>query len=104
MPETQTTPTPGPWKIERDRLGLGTVVGADGFEIMTVCDDPEVVEQDEANLRLIAAAPELYEAATYALEQYLKPGWENHEQVILKLATAVNKLRTSIAKAEGRHD
>ncbi|MCO2149841.1 hypothetical protein [Pseudomonas aeruginosa] len=58
--------TPGPWEIERYSDGLIQIVG----DVRIVSDDEEnvttVVEAvsrgDEANARLIAAAPELLEA------------------------------------------
>ncbi|WP_241356379.1 hypothetical protein [Pseudomonas aeruginosa] len=64
--------TPGPWEIERYSDGLIQIVG----DVRIVSDDEEnvttvveaVARGDEANARLIAAAPELLEALTEAAE------------------------------------
>lgn len=86
MPQVKTAYTPGPWKIgKRD-----TVVGKDNFEICdpdqgphlhekfnankghwgstpgAYIDRPE--EEIQANTRLIAAAPEMFEAIKQHLE------------------------------------
>ena len=62
-----TKHTPGPWEIERYSDGLIQIVG----DLKVISDDEEhfttVVEQisatnEEANARLIAAAPDLLEA------------------------------------------
>ncbi|MDI3856369.1 hypothetical protein QK383_10405 [Pseudomonas aeruginosa] len=65
--------TPGPWEIERYSDGLIQIVG----NIRAVSEHEEhvtnVVEAvtmgDEANARLIAAAPELLEALQVCIEQ-----------------------------------
>ncbi|HGP1135696.1 TPA: hypothetical protein ACLF0I_003535 [Pseudomonas aeruginosa] len=65
--------TPGPWEIERYSDGLIQIVG----DVRIVSDDEEnvttvveaVARGDEANARLIAAAPELLEALQVCIQQ-----------------------------------
>lgn len=65
--------TPGPWEIERYSGGLIQIVG----DVRIVSDDEEnvttvveaVARGDEANARLIAAAPELLEALQVCIQQ-----------------------------------
>ncbi len=85
--------TPGPWEIERYSDGLIQIVG----DVRIVSDDEEnvttVVEAvsrgDEANARLIAAAPELLDAlvALVECEQTTPELWEAARAAIAK-ATA----------------
>jgi hypothetical protein len=81
--------TPGPWQAKR-----GTIVGEAGAgRIVAILDT--VDEHDDANARLIAAAPELLEAARM-LEPLLASDKSNdwNEELVT--------LRAGIAKAEGR--
>ncbi len=65
--------TPGPWEIERYSDGLIQIVG----DVRIVSDDEEnvttvveaVARGDEANARLISAAPELLEALQVCIQQ-----------------------------------
>lgn len=87
-------PTPGPWEI-RDGLIYGIEDGA-SYLVCDVVGDPSaaVNEQDEANARLIAAAPELMEACKQMLK-WIDCGCDPSGK---SLASA----RAAIAKAEGR--
>lgn len=92
--------TPGPWKLiphrEDDRLTM--VIGNDGtFHGRFVCNVATISpghHEDQANARLIAAAPELLEAAVGALIRF-----RHYEQnlggadgdVILELELAIAK-------------
>ncbi|MFW5186153.1 hypothetical protein ACOANO_30180 [Pseudomonas aeruginosa] len=85
--------TPGPWEIERYSDGLIQIVG----DVRIVSDDEEnvttvveaVARGDEANDRLIVAAPELLEAlvALVECEQTTPELWEAARAAIAK-ATA----------------
>lgn len=90
--------TPGPWSVEKGAKGLW--IGADALACRTVavttnyCGD----EQRLANARLIAAAPELLEAAQDALAgwNYIRAahgdlygvGWDRVEKT---LSAAITK-------------
>lgn len=60
-------PTPGPWRLEllpkgkRGGMGGYLILGADGLPFMS-----QLPEGQEANARLIAAAPDLLEACKQA--------------------------------------
>lgn len=56
---TETKWTPGPWKLK----GAGSIMGADDVLVATTGYRVAVgSDEDESSARLIAAAPELYEA------------------------------------------
>lgn len=89
--------TPGPWHVQRGNSS-NPMVGTDEVSIAEVLDDvhPDT-EQQEANARLIAAAPELLAACQMLLarieqlqDQWGKEGFTD--------ATA-RLLREAIAKA-----
>lgn len=100
-----TKHTPGPWDVEIDERiderGLyyvagynihsredGAVVGIEG-----ICCGP----RDEANARLIAAAPELLAACAGLLDALRTSGVSNGA-----IRFAEDQARAAIAKAEGR--
>ena len=94
-------PTPGPWiaskptgDTEPITWGHVDVEGGSGGLIATTWND-----DDLANARLIAAAPELLEAAKAALAKLTDiERYGEHADNPLPV-----QLRTVIAKAEGRH-
>lgn len=63
--------TPGPWGIDTRRVIKDRVVSSNGLTV--ACTDGNSSEENEANARLIAAAPELLEALrkTNELLKYL---------------------------------
>lgn len=65
--KSETKHTPGPWRASRDRLSGNHGIVGDGMWFAkiswTVRDD-----RNEADARLIAAAPELLDAANLAME------------------------------------
>ncbi|HGP4249070.1 TPA: hypothetical protein ACLM19_005256 [Pseudomonas aeruginosa] len=90
--------TPGPWEIERYSDGLIQIVG----DVRIVSDDEEnvttvveaVARGDEANARLISAAPELLEGLKKALEpleMYHAYGWPDRDGVIGQIKSAIAK-------------
>lgn len=64
--------TPGPWRLNRQRVEYGPYVAGDGWCVAIVLRDP--VEQ-EANARLIAAAPELLVALEQLVEAHDGAWW-----------------------------
>ena len=86
--------TPGPWETRLDEPYWLRVFGSDGHAIAKVYLDDAPVEdyntRQEANARLIAAAPELLQALKGVV--YIA----NRETVEFDAA------RAAIAKAEGR--
>lgn len=91
--------TPGPWRVEDQRKAISrwVIVTGEGGSVAECAPAGPWVSNEtaDANARLIAAAPDLLEAAKMALEMYrqLQPvgGWQ-----------AVHDfLHAAIAKAEG---
>lgn len=93
--------TPGPWAVGGESGNDGEaeeIVAAD----RTICwtadtftdeEGAAITDEDRANARLIAAAPELLAACKYLLENAEAAGWSE-----FMLADA----RAAIANAEGR--
>jgi hypothetical protein len=117
--ETETTAhTPGPWfEIE------GRVYGADGFEVVDATQGPHLhkdhdgskghwgstpgshVEREEdeeaANARLIAASPDLLEAAKRAYITFRRSNYKSGDSRDENESYAIQGLVIAIAKAEG---
>lgn len=101
---THKTHTPGPWKENSDS-DIATVLShpyaivALGVIVADVTDVPE----QEANARLIAAAPDLLEALTdlYAAVARLMLDDPTHHEIADKTAAAGLKAHAAIAKARG---
>ncbi|HEY6991137.1 MAG TPA: hypothetical protein VH369_22260 [Bryobacteraceae bacterium] len=112
--------TPGPWAVEPDTDGRYVIAETEFWFIVT--NSPYDDEEAEGNAALIAAAPELYEAATTALgwlEEYRdsivdaatyngddgKPDLETLDENVRDdvngLDEAIGSLRAAITKAEG---
>jgi hypothetical protein len=93
--------TPGPW-IPVMKLGFPTIQAASGERVADIiCQagkrhSQNGVEELGANARLIAAAPELLEAAKEALSWFLM--WEENEETA---QPEIERLSKAIAKAEG---
>lgn len=88
--------TPGPWSVARH--GYGTFYEAHAFIEHSVCGIwwPDGNVEQEANARLIAAAPELLEALKRLTEgMEASGGWDGDDE---DFDTAMK----AIAKAEGR--
>ena len=102
---SKTKFTPGPWTS-----GIRGVLGALRFsvapendfgKIVSICGDYGAEDKEEsiANARLIAAAPDMYEALEAAILEYGKPGgpWN----VPSSPGSWIEKARAAIAKARG---
>ena len=90
--------TPGPWTIEgtgilndpRNGASVGTTrIGTGGYGEIELIDG---TNEPDYNARLIAAAPELYDAARAVLD-----AWRGGD-----LAAAVRGLQSAVDKAEGK--
>ncbi len=94
--------TPGPWKfgdLSRE------VVASDGTSISAPPEDCGHCEHWESDARLIAAAPELLEAAKRLVRQHEKMRtWDQGDwRAVLSIAREMDtEFRAAIAKAEGK--
>jgi len=96
--------TPGPWTlwVNSGRWGLNA---SDGWPVLK-CDSREgyLSEENKANACLIAAAPELLDAANNALNEITNAMecFCDDEVEFTDLKLAANLLREAITKAEGK--
>lgn len=108
---SKTQHTPGPWtkNVLRVKGGKKAVFNSADYSRFAECwitlsgtRDPE----GEANARLIAAAPTMYEGIGDFLAAYdrARIGDWDHWKLIDWLGEQVARLRTVYAKAEGRAD
>ena len=107
--ETKATHTPGPWTADV-HIPRGSADGEwrihAGREWVALLNDANDADETEPNARLIAAAPELLEAARgvdvlYAELQAALPAIANTPAFDI-VQEAVRRARAAIAKAEGR--
>lgn len=114
-----TKHTPGPWAVECDPIRVGKrypsglprmalVITGDGKLAIDCTGSGDGYKTDCANATLIAAAPELLEAAREAIGALLDIADADHvsrkaihEALSNRGTTAVAMLRAAIAKAEG---
>jgi hypothetical protein len=107
---TPATHTPGPWEVSGDRDdsdGLCVVEKATGRLICLVESTLGYAAADEANARLIAAAPDLLEALDYLLQQTVDQDLEygiglseGEEDAQAKALAAIAKATTLINQPE----
>lgn len=96
---SETKHTPGPWRVSQFGRQTGsqiTVMGADDFAVARCMD--RTPEEHEADARLIAAAPEMYDALKrlwLEIQRYEHIGHEGSE-----LLEVMSDAREAIAKAE----
>lgn len=83
--------TPGPWRLVNERHKthqLLITVASDSVTICKVSKDPKISPEEEAaNARLLAAAPEIYEQLLLARE-YLRSEkiyWSGIELIVAKV-------------------
>lgn len=85
--------TNGPWFVIEDRPPAQNVVWADEATVIADCGYGSIpVEKREANMRLIAAAPDLLAACKKAMVECCD----------LIETDAGNAIRDAVAKAEGK--
>jgi hypothetical protein len=97
------THTPGPWHIANSKSGHFCVWGdashrQQGYSECCICvisPIQNITTIDKANAALIAAAPDLLEAAKQALQVFVDQGWDDD-------LSAAKSLKAAIAKAEGK--
>jgi hypothetical protein len=100
--------TPGPWAVVGKSEGDGIVCFVGSLEVVTTTDkDPEQYDV-EADARLIAAAPELLEAAeiiedriAYYASLYEEGAPNIEEWGYMDNSGDMAKMRRAIAKAKG---
>lgn len=98
--------TPGPWSVtsEPDEeypvwdVGHRTVGGPLDGDVLHVCDTV-----DEADARLIAAAPEMLEALKWA-HDFAYDAYDDTKHYDKTVAEWLVRCEAAIAKAEGRSD
>lgn len=95
-----TKHTPGPWEVQPDQRSQGEALAIVGGSSLIIARTPKATldmhrRVDEANARLIAAAPELLEALR-AINQVLGGSQP------IDIPGALMIARAAIAKAEGR--
>ena len=93
---SETKHTPGPWVVKSARSGFYV---ESQFDV--IVDSLDVSGRygaidDEANARLIAAAPELLEAAINVAQW-----WDSDNKISPKASGVIDRLRAAIAKAKG---
>jgi hypothetical protein len=85
--------TPGPWKYDPERFNTdneqnsGSIlsVGSDEWFIAEICGD---LDESQANAKLIAAAPEMYELIEALLDE--NPSPEQLRQEAFDIKTKIN--------------
>jgi hypothetical protein len=102
----ETNHTPGPWGAEKYTChAQTTVISADGIVIAETTGFGRLADDCIANARLIAAAPELLEAAKEMadlLDNLLRIGAINPDLIIAESIRNVLPIhRAAIAKATG---
>lgn len=103
----QVKHTPGPWgtatvlaeKGEILKIRVSADDGKTGYQYTGIADVFSLDDEGKANAKLIAAAPELLEAAIEIIK-----GAQNSDGTISKTTSsiALQKLQKAIAKAEGK--
>lgn len=83
----QAKHSPGPWTLADGYI----IADADGSDVAQWYASESTEEQDLANARLIAAAPDLMDACLAALSQLTEDRAEYLEQDIAQLRAAVAK-------------
>lgn len=97
----KSTHTPGPWQVNRKyKMSVETCADGQGINLIAECSDPDGFRtsgEDQANARLIAAAPELLAA----LEVITACVDRNGGSVRTITPEAIIQARAAIAKARG---
>ncbi len=97
---TKPKRTPGPWTIPTPSMGFSAIHGPNGELIFGLAagsaEEKRPDDVCDANARLIAAAPELYEAAARALEEMCRTTAPR-----TSFTDAVDALDAALSKARG---
>lgn len=97
--------SPGPWRID----GGYHLVSQNGIEIATLSKGDDFEDEQQANARLLSAAPELLEADEAAIQcivDFLECYKNDCARIVMDEAVkslkndALPKLRAAVAKAE----
>jgi hypothetical protein len=105
--KTETKHTPGPWAIQftplhPQKLCIMPAVG----RRIAVMDDDTDDDRADANVRLIAASPMMFEALENVVHQLsvmrLAQAGPADEETELFISAAVDNARAAIAKATGK--
>ena len=102
---SETKHTPGPWSVYdqrhlfTDHEGSARLIAGD---IWIACVHgshvgPQSKEEADANISLIAAAPEMLEAAEGIVSRWDSPLWKDQPHT----GVFIDRLRAAIAKAKG---
>ena len=107
--------TPGPWRISKFENTTATrmVMGADNFAVTCVMERLSTPEENIANARLIASAPDLLAALQMQIDWRMRdgspcacPAGQDEDEQRGKMptihATSCDELRAAIAKATGK--
>lgn len=100
--------TPGPWRIKKQKNGRDfEVIGADGFFIFETDVAMFDGEMEEANARLIAAAPDMLEAleAAARVMSHIRDAAIADPLKYVPISAykeGYNKVRAAIRKARGK--
>jgi hypothetical protein len=103
--------TPGPWRVDAEPYGSGMArfvrAGSGEFPLATMHGNPGPKAQTEANARLIATAPKLYElaeqferVAEYELRNMQREKPEDDEGIRLRRLN-LNLIRATLAEVRG---
>jgi hypothetical protein len=92
--------TPGPWKVDGVDEVYGPRVASDSGLPIAALNDWEDAESS-ANLHLILAAPDLYEALTGLLDAPLYEGGHPLTRLSERHIQATESARAALAKARG---
>ena len=102
--EKQMSHTPGPWKLReiKDSSSLPRIFVIDNEDFADIAEIYTCIDKNFGpdDARLIAAAPELYEACKEILEAGFDATPEEASQDMVIYAE--KRLRAAVAKAEGR--
>lgn len=106
MNTNQNKHTPAPWLIKNGSF-CSVIQSKTAKGFYNVCkiefdQKNEHVEEEKANARLIAAAPETKEVCDLLKDWNDWSSATTYEEVVKELASIIAKAESAIAKAEGR--
>ena len=101
MNERKEKFTPGPWKLERKIISsIGTVISIVDTNENTILNSGEpyggITPENEGDMELIAAAPDMYAALKKILSAAVVIGWSN-----LSADKVIPMITSALAKARG---